>query len=82
MEQPGNNKNMIKIMNSIKLRKIEQSAPLETTILKQAGEKGDCYHWKFHKRVSQKKLLNKNRLPKQKCKWNLKRTLNPNASCK
>jgi hypothetical protein len=82
VEQPGNNKNMIKIMNSIKLRKIEQSAPFETTILKQADEKGDCYQWKFQKRVSQKKLLSKNRLPKQKCKWNLKRTLNPNASCK
>jgi hypothetical protein len=66
MDQPGNNENMIKIMNSIKLGKIEQSAPFEATILKQAGEKGDCYQWKFHERVSQKKLLNKNRLPKQK----------------
>jgi hypothetical protein len=66
MEQPDNNKNMIKIMNSIKLRKIERSAPFETTILKQAGEKGDCYQWKFHERVSQKKLLNRNTLPKQK----------------
>ncbi len=82
MDQPGNNENMIKIMNSIKLGKIEQSAPFEATILKQAGEKGDCYQWKFHERVSQKKLLNKNRLPKQKWKWNLKRTLNPNASHK